>query len=103
LEVKTFDHFLKTTKLTPLTAKTITSKTALRQQIETGRQRKWFLNREESLEGVLTLSSSFVWNSATFIVTIAGPSARLEPRLEAAAVALVELTGRLEMRTGADF
>jgi DNA-binding IclR family transcriptional regulator len=81
--------FLKSRKLRALNERTITSKAALRAELLAGNQRGWFLNREESLEGVTTLSGRFNWASAVYIVTIAGPSARLTPKLANAAELLV--------------
>ena len=80
-----FDTYLKTAKLLPLTAKSITTKPKLRTEIEASRRRGWFLNRGESVEDATTLSSFFAWNSTTYVVTIAGPSARIEPKLQLAA------------------
>jgi DNA-binding IclR family transcriptional regulator len=74
--------FLRSTKLAPLTKQTITSKNALRENIKIGKTRGWFLNREESQEGVTTVSGVFIWNSSIYIVTVAGPSARLDQKLD---------------------
>jgi len=82
------------------TSHTITDRAALRRQIEQGRERGWYLNQEESLEGVTTLSASFAWHVSTYIVTAAGPSARLNPKLEEAARSLVALCEQLAMRPG---
>jgi DNA-binding IclR family transcriptional regulator len=57
LRAREFDGWLESTTLKASTKNTITSKTALRKDIETGRSRGWFLNRGESLDGVVTLSS----------------------------------------------
>jgi DNA-binding IclR family transcriptional regulator len=91
-----FDEYLKTTKLTPLTAKSITQKTHLRRDIEAGRRRGWYLNREESVEDATTLSSLFEWNGSAYIVTIAGPSARILPRLPHAAEKLLAACRKLD-------
>jgi DNA-binding IclR family transcriptional regulator len=87
---------LRTMKLEPFTRHTIRTKSVLRSEIEVGRQRKWFLNREESQDGVMTLSASFVWRGATFIVTVAGPLSRIEPHLAHTAAMLVDTCRRLE-------
>jgi DNA-binding IclR family transcriptional regulator len=92
------DDYLKDVKLVPFTSKTVASKSALRAEILAGRKRGWFLNDEESMEGVVTLSAPFVWSTAVYVVTIAGPKARLEPKLEAAAQQLLEACRSLEMR-----
>lgn len=102
LDAKELDGFLSSVKLLPFTDKTITSKTALRHEIELGKKNKWFVNYDESQEGVTTLSSPFAWNGAAFIVTIAGPTSRLKPRLEWAAAALVEACERLKRRPDAE-
>jgi DNA-binding IclR family transcriptional regulator len=98
LSVQDFNNCLKLLTLQPFTKHTITSKPALRNEIEASRQRGWFLNKEESLEGVVTLSSVFAWNGLTYIVTIAGPISRIEPRLDWMAGLLVDACSRLEMR-----
>ncbi|MGO9359164.1 MAG: IclR family transcriptional regulator [Xanthobacteraceae bacterium] len=97
LSGRKFDEQLKSLKLEALTKKTITSKIKLRKEIDVGRARGWFLNCEESLEGVITLSSRFVWNGSTYIVTIAGPSARIGPRLDWMAGLLMDSCRKLEM------
>ncbi len=89
---------MKSNELEPLTPKTITSKAALRQDIEEGKRRGWFSNREESQKGVVTLSAPFTWNDAVYIVTIAGPASRLANHLEWAGEKLVEACAKLEMR-----
>jgi DNA-binding IclR family transcriptional regulator len=88
--------YLKSAQLPPLTPNTITSKSALRQEIETGNARGWFLNREESQDGVTTISARFAWTSAVYIVTLAGPTSRVLPKLENAAALMTSLVKRLE-------
>lgn len=96
LDERTLGAYLKSAKLTPLTAKTVLSKTELRRQIETGRKRGWFLNREESLDSVTTLSSQFKWQESLYLVTVAGPAPRMESKLDWAAELLVDACRRLE-------
>jgi DNA-binding IclR family transcriptional regulator len=96
LEESALREFLKTAHLPALTAHTITSKQDLRKEIESGNERGWFLNREESQEGVTTLSARFVWTSAVYIVTIAGPSSRIAPKLEKATELIVNVCKLLE-------
>ena len=98
LEGKAFETYLKSLKLEAFTKKTITSKTVLRTDIEASRKRGWFLNREESVDGVITLSALFSWNNSAYIVTVAGPSVRIESRLKWIAGLLVDVCHRLEMR-----
>jgi DNA-binding IclR family transcriptional regulator len=98
LDDTTLDATLKSLTLRPLTDRTITAKAGLRDAIMLGRQRGWYLNQGESLEGVTTLSAPFHWNTATYIVTIAGPSARLEPKLEQAVGLITNVCLMLETR-----
>jgi DNA-binding IclR family transcriptional regulator len=85
LDDQTLDHLLAEARLQPMTKHTITDKVALRAAIEAGRERGWYLNREESQEGVTTISAPFRWSTAVYLVTIAGPSSRMDDRLEKAA------------------
>ena len=99
LDDRAFDAYLKTASLKALTERTIADKTALRQDIETGRQRGWFLNQGESLDGVTTLSAPFRWNAALYMVTVAGPASRLDTKLEQAVALVTNVCQLLEMRT----
>jgi DNA-binding IclR family transcriptional regulator len=96
LSEPTLRDFLKSANLAPLTRNTITSKPLLRSEIETGNERGWFLNREESIDGVTTISSRFVWASAVYIVTIAGPTSRVAPKLDKAAELITNVCKLLE-------
>jgi DNA-binding IclR family transcriptional regulator len=91
-----FDAYLKKAKLAPLTAKTIKSKSRLRENIEAGKRQGWFLNRGESVEDATALSASFIWNNSTYVVTIAGPTARMEPKLKRAADRLMNTCRQLD-------
>ncbi len=94
LDERALAAFLKSAKLVPLTKQTIKSATVLRKDIELGRKRGWYLNREESLNGVTTVSVTFKWNMSVYI----GPSSRLDQKLETATVLLMDVCRRLEMR-----
>ena len=98
LDDRALTAFLKSAKLEPLTKQTITSETALRKDIELGKKRRWFLNRGESLNGVTTVSALFRWNSSIYIVTIAGPSSRLDQKLENVVNLLTNACHHLEMQ-----
>jgi len=85
---------------TAFTPNTVTAQSVLREQIETGRRRGWYLNADESMDGLTTLSAPFMWHHSVYIVTIASPSSRLEGKLEATARKLLEVCMRLEMKAG---
>ena len=91
--------FLRTANLPPMTDRTITSKTALRAELALSGQRGWYGNNGESQQGVTTISASFRWNGAVYIVTVAGPTTRIGPRLEQAAGLITHVCRMLEMRT----
>jgi DNA-binding IclR family transcriptional regulator len=99
LDEQSLGTYLKSATLPSLTPHTITSKAALREELAAGNRRGWFLNREESLEGVTTLSARFTWTAAIYIVTIAGPTSRLAPKLRQAADLLTSVCKLLEART----
>ncbi len=92
------DDYLKDAKLSALTARTLTSRQALRADIELGRARGWYLNNGESIEGVTTISAPFRWNDAVYVVTVAAPAARLDQRLEKVAGMLTNICQMLEMQ-----
>jgi DNA-binding IclR family transcriptional regulator len=97
LDDRALAAFLRSTKLVPLTKRTIKSIAALRKDIDLGRKRGWYLNSEESQNGVTTVSATFKWNTSVYIVTIAGPTSRLDQKLETAASLLTDICRRLEM------
>jgi DNA-binding IclR family transcriptional regulator len=92
--------FLKTATLQRFTPHTITSKPALRIDIAAGNKRGFFLNREESQEGVTTISARFTWISALYIISIAGPTMRITPKLEKAADLLESAVKLLSTNAG---
>jgi DNA-binding IclR family transcriptional regulator len=100
LDERELAAFLRSANLAPMTARTITERTALRTEIEAGRARGWYLNRGESQEGVTTMSAPFRWNNAVYVVTVAGPTARIDPRLDQAAGLITNVCKMLEMRAG---
>ncbi len=98
LDQDALDAYFATADLKPLTPFSITSKKALRQQVSEGRAEGVFTNRNESVEGVLSISATFQWNRGTYIVSIIGPEARLEGKLDWAKPMLLNICQRLEMR-----
>jgi DNA-binding IclR family transcriptional regulator len=96
LDDRAFTAFLKQHKLKPLTKQTIKTAVTLQREVELGKKRGWHVNRGESLTGVTTISVPFIWNTSVYIVTIAGPSSRLDHKLETAAKLLCSICHRLE-------
>ena len=89
LDDATLEDVLARDPLAPMTARTCTDPAALRAELLASDARGWFLNLGESVEGAITISARFMANRAVHIVTIAGPTARMEPKLDSAAAALV--------------
>jgi len=79
-----FEDYLRTAKLDPMTAKTIQSKDALREDIALSKRRGYFLNLAESFDDATTVSSLFRWQGAHYIVTAAGPTSRMGSKLDQA-------------------
>jgi DNA-binding IclR family transcriptional regulator len=98
LEARELAAYLARAELAPLTDKSLRTRDALLAELEAGRKHGWFVNREESVEGVTTLSATFKWNRVLYIVTVCGATPRMEPKLPWAAQALLDVCGRLEMR-----
>ncbi len=98
LDKEALDAYFATADLKPLTPYSVTSKAELRQQLAEGRTEGTFTNRNESVEGVLSVSATFQWNHATYIVSIIGPEARLDGKLSWAKPMLFDICRRLEMR-----
>jgi len=78
------DEVLQNARIDAWTERTITDRDALRAEVERGRGRGWYVNQGESQDGVTTLSASFRWAAAVYIVTVAGPSSRVDNQLEQA-------------------
>jgi DNA-binding IclR family transcriptional regulator len=91
LAPEALQHFLRSTELGRLTDRTITSRKKLVADIAASRERGWFLNQEESRIGVTTVSSTFPWNGANYIVTVAGPAERMEAKVAGAGKIVVRL------------
>jgi IclR family transcriptional regulator, acetate operon repressor len=98
LDERELSAYLKTAKLVAVTKRTITSAAALRKDLDISRAKGWFINRGESLDGVTTVSAPFHWNEALYIVTIAGPSNRIDLRLDIAIDVLTNVCRRLELQ-----
>ena len=82
--------------LVPYTTHTIASHEQLARDIEQSLSRGWFLNRGESVDGGITLAAGFVWNRSYFVITVAGPMSRIDPRLDGIAARMRECCRELE-------
>ena len=98
LDERKFQDALAKLPLVPLTRNTPNTVEELCRLIDTGRSRGYYVNPEYSTEGLTALSGSFSWQQTFYIITIAGPTARLSSRLEVAGTLLLDACRRLEMR-----
>jgi len=96
LDAGALNEYLRSAKLQAFTARTIVSKGMLRGDIVAGNQRGWYLNDEESQIGVTTVSSRFKWAAGVFVVTVAGPTSRLNPKLKEAIALLMRACKSLD-------
>jgi len=96
LSPEELEAHLKSSTLRAFTPRSIVSKPALRRDLAAGRERGWYLNDEESLAGVTTISSRFRWALASYVVTIAGPSSRMNAKLENASQLLTDMCRSLD-------
>lgn len=87
--------------LTPLTPATITSRKVLLKDLAQGEARGWFMNREESVEDALTISTRLVWNGAIFVVTAAGTLKRMERQRDSAVKALLATAAEIRQSESA--
>lgn len=80
----------------PLTPNTHRSKDALRAELDESRARGWYVNSEESVPTATTLSVPVRWGSGLFLLTMAGPTLEVAPRLAEIAEELLRVARRLE-------
>ena len=67
--------------LLPLTAATLTTRTALLKDLQLSEERGWFMNREESVEDALAVSARFEWSGSIYTITAAGSVKRVDRQL----------------------
>jgi DNA-binding IclR family transcriptional regulator len=88
--------YLATLALTPLTPLTITSKSVLLKELKESEGRGWFINREESVEDALTISTRFVWSDSIYVITAAGTLRRMQRQLDQAVHLLLAAARELQ-------
>jgi DNA-binding IclR family transcriptional regulator len=101
LDSDALDAYFESAELKPITPHSVTSKSELRQQLEAARAEGVFISRNESEDGVLSISATFQWSRATYIISVIGPEARLDKKLDWAKPILLNTCKRLEIRSGA--
>jgi DNA-binding IclR family transcriptional regulator len=89
LSAEAYAAVLRDATLRRYTKRTIVSKAKLTADIELSRSRGWFLNDEESRDGVVTVSVPFARSRATHFLTVAGPANRMAGKLTRATTQLL--------------
>jgi DNA-binding IclR family transcriptional regulator len=90
------DQVIDALEMVPFTPNTISDRATLKAEIEMSLTRGWCINREESVLTSVTASTVLRWGGGLFVLTLAGSSAAVEPRLEEIGEALISAAGRLE-------
>lgn len=88
--------YLQGMELTPMTPFTITSRERLMDDLRESEQRGWYVNREESVEDALTISTRFTWSGSLYVITAAGTVNRMERQFDQAVQSLLAAARRLE-------
>ncbi|MFC4000938.1 IclR family transcriptional regulator [Prauserella oleivorans] len=95
--------YLRNSGLEPLTSNTITDVEQLITELALSEQQGIYLNREESVEGVTTVSGRFTFSGVTYVITIPGPSVRvlhkLDEVIEQVKAACADLSREQDART----
>jgi len=98
LAPEAFATLLRESTLRRYTRRTIVSKAKLTADIAQSRQRGWFLNDEESRDGVVTVSVPFLRSNAIHFLTVAGPANRMAGKLSRATTLLLAAARELGER-----
>lgn len=88
--------YLEGTELQPMTPHTLTSREAVLADLAVSGERGWYVNREESVEDALTVSTRFEWNGALYVITAAGTLNRMERQFDHAVQALRDAAAHLQ-------
>jgi len=88
--------YLQGVDMVPMTPFTITSREQLLAELKVSGERGWYINREESVEDALTISTHFVWSGSLYVITAAGTRNRMERQFDHAVQSLRDAAHRLQ-------
>lgn len=95
------DRYLATSELAPVTDKTMTNPSQIRDELGRIRARGWAVSIGESDPGTVAVAAPiFDRDGLTAVMTACGPRERFEKHLDSAAARLVELAGKTSTRLG---
>lgn len=90
------DAWLAEHPLPAVTGRTLVDASRLARDLELSRRRGWFMTRGENVEDVTALAVALSIRDETFGLAVAGPSHRMEKRIDALAAQLVAARARIE-------
>ncbi len=90
------DAWLGTHTLPAMTGRTLVDAVRLRGDLEESRRRGWFMTRGENVEDVTAVAIALSIRDEVFGLAVAGPSHRMEKRIDALASQLVAAGNRIE-------
>lgn len=90
------EKLYRSLKLVPFTEHTIKTVAELRENINQGLEQGWYINREESVPSATTVSAAFEWNRTPFVITVAGPTFRMEHKLNLVVERMLKICRELE-------
>lgn len=87
-------------RLERLTPRTLVSRADVLDRVAAEEEQGYAVNDQESVDGATTVSVAFRRGGAAYVVTVAGPTGRVAPRLQAIASALSTAAAALTMPAG---
>jgi len=90
------DTWLAANSLPAITGRTLVDASRLARDLEASRRRGWFMTRGENVEDVTALAVALSIRDEVFGLAVAGPSHRMEKRVDELAQQLVAAGRRIE-------
>jgi DNA-binding IclR family transcriptional regulator len=98
LDDDALDAALDSIVFTAFTKHTVRDKDRLKQLIREGQAKGIYVNIDESMEGLTTISAPFHWQRSLYIVTMVLPTSRLQNRLPTICANMLAACRKLEMK-----
>jgi DNA-binding IclR family transcriptional regulator len=98
LDDEALEEALDAITYTAFTKKTVTDKAGLLRMIRDGQARGVYINMDETLEGLTTISAPFDWQQSLYILTMVVPNSRLQGRLEDLSSKMLEVCRKMELK-----
>jgi DNA-binding IclR family transcriptional regulator len=98
LDDEALETALAAIEYTAFTKNTVPNKDRLRQLIREGQAKGVYINIDESMEDLTTISAPFHWQRSLYIVTMVLPTSRLQNRLPDICAKMLAACRKLEMK-----